>query len=275
MDLDLRKLRYFAAVADLGHFGRAAEQLYIAQPVLSRQIRALETEMGCDLFLRTTRSVELTAAGRQLRHEASIILGTVDAATRRVLEVDRGIARLVIGFAPGLHVSEAVRQFSDSHPAVEIEMLHLKWWEQDAPLRDGRVHVGFLRRPFDDTGLRVIPIGEEAKVVCLPATHPLALQETVSSQDLVGEPILDALARKTSSVEEKFELVASGHGIALVPVSVARSYQRLDLVYRPWSDGAPVETCLAILGDQRDAGALEFMTIAAESLRETATRPAQ
>ena len=180
MDLDLRKLRYFAAVAEHRHFGRAAEQLYIAQPVLSRQIRALEQEFGCALLTRTTRSVQLTPAGEQLHEEARVVFATVDAAVRRVHEVDRGVERLVVAFAPGLHVSEAVRAFTATHPDVEIELLRLHWWEQDAPLRDGRADVGYLRRPFDDTGLRAVSVGSEPKVACLPATHRLARRRTLT-----------------------------------------------------------------------------------------------
>src|SRR5207253_2624416 len=158
-DLDLRKLRYFVAVADHGHFGRAAEQLYIAQPVLSRQIRAFEQELGCALLERTTRKVQLTAAGKQLHEEARGIIATVDAAVRRVHDVDRGIERLCIAFSSGLHVSEAIREFTAIHPNIEIDLIPSRWWERDAPLRDGRAQVAFLRRPFDDTGLRTIPIG--------------------------------------------------------------------------------------------------------------------
>ena len=137
MDLDLRKLRYFVAVADHRHFGRAAEQLYIAQPVLSRQIRALEQELGCTLLVRTTRSVELTAAGRQLHDEAQGVLAAVDSALTRVREANRGVERLVVAFSPGLHVSDAIRIFTTQHPEVEIDLVQLRWWEQDAPLRDG------------------------------------------------------------------------------------------------------------------------------------------
>src|ERR1700712_4549767 len=111
MDLDLRKLRYFVAVADHRHFGRAAEQLYIAQPVLSRQIRALEQELGCALLVRTTRNVQLTPAGEQLQEEARGLFASVDSAVRHVHEVARGVERLVVGFAPGLHVSEAMVAF--------------------------------------------------------------------------------------------------------------------------------------------------------------------
>ena len=266
MDLDLRKLRYFVAVAEQQHFGRAAEQLYIAQPVLSRQIRALERELGCALFVRTTRSVQLTPAGQQLHEDAGGVFATVDATVRRVLEVDRGIERLVVAFAPGLHVSEAVRAFTAARPEVEIGLLQLNWWEQDAALRDGRADVGHLRRPFDDTGLRTVPIGTESKVACLPVTHPLARRRTLVRADLDGESVMDAQSRRTSSVEEKFERVAAGHGIALVPVSVARSYSRPDLAYVPVLDLEPVGTCLAVLKGRRERRVRDFLSVAAQTL---------
>jgi DNA-binding transcriptional LysR family regulator len=271
MDLDLRKLRYFAAVAEHQHFGRAAEQLYIAQPVLSRQIRALEQELGCELLLRTTRSVKLTPAGEQLHEEARGVLAAVDAAVRRVHEADRGVERLVVAFAPGLHVSEAVRAFAETHPGVEIELLHLDWWEQDVPLRDGRAHVGYLRRPFDDTGLRVIPVGSEPKTACLPASHPLARHRALTLADLDGETILDAHARRTSSVEEKFELVAAGHGIAMVPRSVALSYSRPDLVYLPVTDAVPAETSVVLPQDRQEPRVLDFVTVATRTLGQSVT----
>jgi DNA-binding transcriptional LysR family regulator len=268
MDLDLRKLRYFVAVGEQRHFGRAAEQLYIAQPVLSRQIRALEAELGCALFARTSRSVELTPAGRRLQEEAPAILATVDAAVRRVHEADRGVQRLVVAFSPGLHVSEAIRAFTAAHPEIEIGLVPLRWWEQDAPLRDGRADVGFLRRPFEDAGLRTISIGSEHKVACLPATHPLARRRALTAADLDGETILDAQTRRTSSLEEKFELIASGHGIALVPRSVAASYVRPDLVHLPVTDAPAVETCLAVAKGRRERRVLDFLALATETLRE-------
>jgi DNA-binding transcriptional LysR family regulator len=273
MDLDLRKLRYFAAVAEHRHFGRAAEQLYIAQPVLSRQIRALEQELGCALLVRTTRSVQLTPAGEQLRQDARQVFASVDAAVRRVHEVDRGVQRLVVGFAPGLHVSEAVRAFTAAHPEVGIELLQLRWWEQDAPLRDGRADVGYLRRPFDGTGLRTVPIGSEPRVACLPGTHPLARRRSLTTAELDGETILDAQARRTSSVEEKFELIAVGQGIALVPRSVAASYPRPDLVWVPVTDAEPVQTCIAVARDRGEDRVRDFVTIAADTLSEPRREP--
>ncbi|MEV5240144.1 LysR family transcriptional regulator [Streptomyces cinnamoneus] len=274
MDLDLRKLRYFVAVAEHRHFGRAAQALFIAQPVLSRQIRAFEKELGCPLFTRTTRSVELTSAGKQLYDEASRITTVVDTALRRVHEAQRGEQRLVVAFSHGLHVSDAIRAFAVIHPEVDIDVFPLRWWERDAPLRDGRAHVGYLRRPFDDSGLRTVPIGHETKVACLPVTHPLAGRRALTSADLDGEAILDGRTRRISSLEEKFELIASGQGIALVPVSIAASYTRPGLVYLNVTDALPVETCLAV--PERSCAGLtqDFLDVATATLRQrTATAP--
>lgn len=267
LDLDLRKLRYFVAVAEHRHFGRAAQALFLAQPVLSRQIRAFEQELGSLLFTRTTRSVELTPAGRQLYEESRRITTVVEAALRRVHEADRGAQRLVVAFSPGLHVSDAIRAFTGSHPDVEIDVFPLRWWEQDAPLRDGRAHVGYLRRPFDDAGLHTVPIGHETKVACLPVTHPLAGRHALTSTDLDGESILDVRTRRTSSLEEKFELIASGQGIALVPLSVAGSYSRPDLVYLSVTDALPVETCLAAPESSAAGPVQDFLDIATTTLR--------
>lgn len=268
MDLDLRKLRYFVAVAEERHFGRAAARLFIAQPVLSRQIRVLEQELNCALLVRTTRSVQLTPAGQKLLEEAPGVLGAVDTAVRRVHEVERGVERLVVAFAPGLHVSEPLRAYAGSHPGVEIELLRLQWWDQDGPLRDGRADVGYLRRPFQETGLRVIPVGREAKVACLPATHPLAARQALTMADLEAEVILDAHSRRTSSVEEKFELIAAGQGIAMVPQSVAQSYSRADLVYTPVLDAVPVDTCVVVAEDRQEGRVLDFVSTAVEALRD-------
>ncbi|MEE4417791.1 MULTISPECIES: LysR family transcriptional regulator [Streptomyces] len=268
MDLDMRKLRYFAALAEHRHFGRAAEQLYIAQPVLSRQIKALEQELGCTLLLRTTRSVELTAAGKQLYEEAQQILPSVAAAVRRVHDVDQGIQRLAIAFSPGLHVSEAIRAFTSRHADVEIDVIPSRWWEQDRPLRDGRAQVGYMRRQFDESGLRIIPIGHDPRVACMPVTHPLASRPELTSADLDGERMLDVPNRRTSSLEEKFELIASGHGIALIPLSVARSYSRPDLIHLPVTDAPAIETCLAVSVDRRERLLRDFLEIATVTLRD-------
>jgi DNA-binding transcriptional LysR family regulator len=270
MDLDLRKLRYFVAVAEHRHFGRAAARLYIAQPVLSRQVRALEQELGCTLLTRTSRSVELTDAGAQLLEEARGVFAAVDGALRRVHEVDRGVERLVVAFAPGLHVSEVIRAYAAEHPEVDIDLLTLRWWEQDAPLRDGRADVGYLRRPFDDAGLWTEPVGAEARVAYMAASHPLAGRDVLRAADLDGLTLLDPQKRQFATIEEKFEHVAASEVAALVPESVARTYSRPDLVAVPLADEPLSETCLVVPEDRREQRVLDFLDVAREVLRRPA-----
>src|ERR1700761_1232645 len=118
MDLDLRKLRYFAAVAETLHFGRAADELHIAQPALSRQIRALEHDLGTALLTRDSHGVALTDAGRQLLSDAGPLLASAHAVRRRVTAAAHGGQRLMVGFRAGIPVAPAIRLFATRHPDV-------------------------------------------------------------------------------------------------------------------------------------------------------------
>ena len=140
-DVDLRKLRYFVTVAEHLHFGRAAEALHIAQPVLSRQIRALEEELDAPLFVRDKRATELTPAGRQLLADAGPLLASADALRRRVTRAARGSGSFTIGFMPGLMVTGAVRALASRHPQLTVNVLRTNWDDQTAVVHDGRVDV--------------------------------------------------------------------------------------------------------------------------------------
>jgi DNA-binding transcriptional LysR family regulator len=276
MDLDLRKLRYFLALAEERHFGRAAERLLIAQPVLSRQIRALEHELGCQLLTRSTRSVELTAAGRQLQADGPGVLTAADLATSRTLERARGVQRLVVGFAPGLTVSTLVRAYGREHPDVDVQMLYVNGYEQAEAVIDGRVDVGYLRGDFsEEPRLRTVTVGEEARVACMPENHPLARRRSLKLSDLDGEMMLHAEARRAATIENKFEGVAAGRGIVEVPRSVARAYARAGLVHRRITD-APVESlCVAIAAARRAPHVEAFYEMAVDALSERAAAPAR
>ncbi len=266
MDLDLRKVRYFVQLAELEHFGRAAERLHIAQPVLSRQIRALERELGCDLLERTTRSVTLTAAGRQLRKTAPTLLAASNAAVREVHEVARGARHLAVGFAPGLSVAGVVQAFRASSPEVEVDLVRLNWYEQSEALVDGRIDVGYLRRPFDDRGVHSVAVGEEGAVVLAPGSHRLASRESVTVSDLLGETVLDGERRHTGTVEEKLELVAAGLGVAVLPVSVASSYTARDVACVRVIDAPVHELCVSLLSTRRQPHVRLFFQTAVERL---------
>ncbi|MEU0514708.1 LysR family substrate-binding domain-containing protein, partial [Amycolatopsis sp. NPDC006125] len=185
---------------------------------------------------------------------------------RRAYGAARGARRLVLGFAPGLTVSPAVRAFAQAHPGVEVELLHLNWFEQAEAMRDGRADVGYLRQPFDRAGLKTLRVGSEPKVVCLPAAHPLAARRRVRHADLDGEHVIDAQTRRISTIEEKLELVAAGLGITMIPRSVARYYSRPDVVHRTISDAEEFEICLAVADGHRRPHLEDFVAIAARAL---------
>src|SRR6185312_16188580 len=140
-DVDPRTLRYFAAVAEQLHFGRAAEALHIAQPVLSRQIKALEEELKVQLFARDKRATELTPAGRQLLADARPLLANADALRRRVARAARGAGTFMIGFMPGLIVTDAVRALQERHPQLTVNVLRTNWDDQTEVIHDGRADV--------------------------------------------------------------------------------------------------------------------------------------
>src|SRR3984957_6132580 len=139
MDLDLRKLRYFVAVADKLHFGRAADELHIAQPALSRQIRALEHDLGTPLLTRDSHGVALTAAGRQLLTDAGPLLAPAPAVPRRGDVAAPGGQRLMVVFRAGIPVSPAVREFATRLPDVIVDVQRIEWDDQASMLLDGRI----------------------------------------------------------------------------------------------------------------------------------------
>jgi DNA-binding transcriptional LysR family regulator len=187
MDVDLRKIRYFVAVADNLHFRKAAEELHIAQPALSRSIGALERELGTQLFVRDKRSVILTPAGRQLLDDAGPLLAAADATRRRVQRAGRGAHHLVVGFRAGILVTPAVRALSAERPEVTVEVQRLEWDDQEEHILSGRVDVAYVRQPIRERGLRLVPLFAERRLAALPADHPLAQRAGLSTADLAGE----------------------------------------------------------------------------------------
>lgn len=282
MDLDLRKLRYFQAVAAELHFGRAAEALHVAQPVLSRQIRALEDELRVQLFDRDRRGTQLTAAGKQLLTDVGPLLDAAEAVRRRVGRAAHA-RRFVVGFMPGLIVTGPVRALQSAHDDLDVAVLRTDWDSQVASILDGRVDVGYLRMPVDTSGLRTKPLFAEPRVVVLPEGHLLAGKERVSITDLAEDHLLqdpDAVpewrdiaselrnrhARHPSSgpksVEEKLESVAAGRGIAVLPESTAKFYQRTDISVAVITDIGPNEVCLAWDATRRSPLIAEFVSLA-------------
>jgi DNA-binding transcriptional LysR family regulator len=192
VDVDLRKLRYFVAMAEELHFVRAAERLHITQPVLSRQIRALEHDLRAQLFLRDKRSTELTAAGRQLLEDARPLLASARALRRRVEQAAHGARTFTVGLLPGITVTATIRIFTARHPELNVSVLRTSRDDQTEALHDGRVDVSFVRTPVDHRGLRLLPLFSEPRVTVLPADHRLAGELSIRIAGLAAEHLLRA-----------------------------------------------------------------------------------
>lgn len=284
MDLDLRKLRYFVAVADRLHFSRAADELHIAQPVLSRQIRALEKDLGASLFTRDRHGVALTDAGRQLLADAGPLLASAHAVRRRVSVAARGSRRLTVGFRAGIAVIPAARAFEARHPDVVVDVQRIEGDDQAQMLLDGRIDVGYVRLPIDEVGLRVTPLYTEPRVAVLPADHRLAGKEEVTEADLAGEPLVwhaDPSTQPTRrphpnagylvrGVDETLEHVAAGRGISFLARSATVFYSHPDIAYVPIPDLAPDQVCLAVAASRTSPVVDDFFTAAQETAEITA-----
>jgi DNA-binding transcriptional LysR family regulator len=284
MDLDLRKLRYFVAVADTLHFGRAADELHIAQPVLSRQIRALEHDLGTPLLTRDSHGVALTDAGRQLLTDAGPLLASAHAVRRRVTVAARGSQRLMVGFRAGIAVTPAVQLFADRHPDVLVDMQRIEGDDQATMLLDGRIDVGYVRLPIDEAGLRVTPLYTEPRVAVLPAGHRLAGKEQITEADLAGEPLVwhgDPSTQPTRhphpnagylarGVDETLEHVAAGRGISFLARSATVFYSHPDVNYVPVTDLAPDQVCLAVAASRTSPLVDDFLNAAHATAEITA-----
>jgi DNA-binding transcriptional LysR family regulator len=259
--VELRQLRYFAAVVRERNFTRAAEMLHIAQPPLSRQIHQLEDELGVTLIERGSRPLRLTDAGRLLHEQAVQVLERVEemrAITQRLHEVTR--PRLRIGFVPSAlyeRLPELIRSYRIARPGVELSLLELTTLEQIAALKEGRIDVGYGRIPFDDAAIDRTLLRNERLSAALPFGHALlALAKPLRLEDLAGEALVvypkaprpsyadqvlglfSERELRLPAIHEVLELqtalglVAAEVGVCLVPVSV-ESLQRENVVYRP------------------------------------------
>ena len=263
--MDLLQLRSFLVLADMLHFGRAALRLGIAQPHLSRRIRALEAEIGVALFLRTQRRVELTQAGAALKLRTARILKEIESATDEACRIGAGAAgRLRVGF---IHSSTygalpaVLRTFRALRPTVVLELVEMTMLEQVAALRAGDIDIGMMRslNGCDDIAFEMVL--REPFYLAVATDHPFARRRRVPMRELTGQPLI-MFPRETSPlfhlritaaferagvtpmiVQEAMQihtvmgLVAAGLGVAVVPSSARRLPQEsavlIDLVDPP------------------------------------------
>ncbi len=242
--MDLRQLEHFVAVADEQHFTRAAQKVHIVQSALSTSIRALEIELGAQLFVRSTRSVKLTPAGKALYEKAVAVLASVRDA-RTAVAVVQGLERgsLTIGvvqsIGPFLNLAELLGTFQAEHPGIEMRVLQGSTTSLMEDVRNARLDLAIvpLFEPLHDVA--TILIACEALVLACAPNHPLAGSTDVSLSRLANEPFVDFLLdwgtrrivdrafaqagieRRTmfevSDLQTAFDLVARGLGVALLP----------------------------------------------------------
>jgi DNA-binding transcriptional LysR family regulator len=245
IDVHVRDLRYFAAVAEELHFTRAAERLYVSQPALSKQIRALERQLGAELLRRDRHGVALTAAGAALLPHARNVLSAWEAGAAAV-EATEAARRstLVVGMStsPGRGgLLPAVRsRFTAEHPEVTLRLRQLTWDDPTAGLADGGTDVAFVWLPLpDEERYGWTLVAEEPRLLALPESHPLAAHAELDFADLLDEPFLalpesagplrdhwlalDARAGRPprigaeiSGAEETYEALVAGLGVCLV-----------------------------------------------------------
>lgn len=279
--MELRHLRYFVAVAEERHFGRAAERLHMAQPPLSQQIRQLESELGVLLLHRTTRRVDLTDAGTAYLDRARGILASVDDAGAEAQRVDQGlVGRLVIGCVGSATYSllpALARRLREELPGIDFsfrgEMLVP---DQVEALRAGVIDLALLRPPVAGPGLEVRPLRKDRLIVALPDGHRLVDRRRVRVADLRDEDLVVHPSRGRSMMHGLVEdlcreagfrprvrhevaetstlvtFVAAGLGVAVVPEPVG-TLGVPGVAYRPLSPAdAGVELAVALrAGDVR------------------------
>lgn len=273
-DLDMRKLRYFVAVAEELNFGRAARRLHIAQPVLSRQIRSFEDELGVRLLVRDTRGTSLTEAGTQLLTDARFLLSESNALRERLSRAATPTRVVRVGVMPGLLATAAVRSFEAADPDQRAEVVPVNWADQVDAVRSRHLDVVYAREPIDHRGLGTAPLLTEPRDALLPADDALAAQPSVRLTDLTSHRLLQdpatvpewyAVASPTQrravhdvalTMEEKLERVAAREGFAILPRSATAFYRRPDVRVVPIADLAPGRVTLiwdaAIADEVRD-----------------------
>lgn len=295
--MELRHLRYFIAVAEELHFGRAARRLGIAQPPLSQQIRKLEEELSVRLFERTRRRVALTEAGGAFLREARLTLHQAERAARAAQQAGRGeTGDLLVGATASADCNVlpvVLPAFRRQYPDVNVILRSLSAAEQIDALTHSRIDVGFLRLPvrYDDRLLTVRRVFREPMVLALPRRHPLASRPRVPLQKLAGVPYIffprsrspeyhDSIvaacqkAGVTLNVVQEAEhtqtllgLVSLGFGVALLPASL-RAINRKGVVFRPVTPARlTVEMAVAHRKDNASMLLSEFVGVVDQVLK--------
>lgn len=282
MNIELRHLRYFIAVAEELHFGHAAARLNISQPPLSQQIQILEQQIGARMFARTNRSVSLTEAGRQFLADSRQILSQVDDAAARAARLHHGeTGELRIGFtssAPFIKaVSDTLSTFRRRYPDVHIQTRETNTREQIVPLNEGALDLGLMRNTQLPETLVWERVLREPLLAMVPRDHPLASQPRVSLRELAREPFVffdphvgtglyddilgllrrydltPTIAQEVGEAMTIIGLVAAGLGVSILPASFRR-VQLSEMCWLPIEEQDAVSEMWLVWSKHREQG---------------------
>jgi len=277
--MELRQLRYFVAVAEEGNISRAAKRIFLTQSALSRQIKALEEEIGQCLLERQAHSIRLTPVGEALLDEARELLRHADQMLERVRSAGRGV-RLRVGYAPSLAagiLSVAVENFTQAHPSARVELFDLATKEMLAGLDSDKLDVAVtVGQQRQTRGLVWTPLARAAWQLAISRNHPLAQRKQITPVEVAAEPLLlfcqrdypeyweivttwlrdhglrPQIAGEYDGVDSLMAAVESGLGVALVTIRTAdRMPKRVTL--RTLAS-APDSLCIAAGYRERKAG---------------------
>jgi len=270
MNLELRHLRYFLAVADELHFTRAAERLHMAQPALSARIREIERGLGVGLFRRTTRSVELTAAGRALLPHARRAVAAAERGVDEARRASRGeVGELALGMIVGTQTEATTRllaAFSERYPDVQLDLREHDFSDPSAGLRCGEVDLAFVVLPIESDGLSFHTLDERDVLAMLPSLHPLASRDSISITEILDERWVVAdtddpvcrdfwlgmehrrraptLGPATRSLDKLVQLVSAGQVVSLAGDWVEPFFRRDGIAFVPVRDVGPLVIAL-------------------------------
>jgi DNA-binding transcriptional LysR family regulator len=276
MDVELRHLRAFVAVAEELSFTRAAVRLHVVQQALSAQIRQLEERLGVQVVERTTRRVALTDAGRELYARAVGILAAVAEAERATRAAAAERVEVVLGFVAPLDVASmqpVLRRLAEDEPGIEVTVRFADLLDPTGGLRRGESDVAKVYGPFDTTGLELLQLWTEPRGVAVGATHPLAARDAITVEELVAEPTFGfptpdphwrefwtagahrggrppVIAAEFRSLDALLEAIRAGLGVHITTQPLARSTSGIAWV--PVEGLEPLEHFLAWrAGDDR------------------------
>jgi LysR family transcriptional regulator, benzoate and cis,cis-muconate-responsive activator of ben and cat genes len=292
--MELRQLRHFVAVAEEGNISRAAKKIFLTQPALSRQIKALEDEIGQCLLERQAHSIRLTPVGQALLGEARQLLQHAQQVLERARAAGRGV-RLRVGYAPSLAagmLSAAVENFTQTHPNAQVELFDLSTAEMLAGLEADRLEVVLsVGQQRETRGLKWTPLVRAPWQLAVHRNHPLARRPQVTPAEVAGEPLLvfcqrdypeywdivtgwlrdhrqrPRIAGEYDGVDSLMAAVESGLGVALVTTRTAhRVPERVRLKKL---SAAPEPLCIAV-GHRANRAGDKALAVFVEELRKTA-----